>query len=63
MVYTTIIYLYYFSENTNSVVAFETRSGELLVQQQGDSIVMDFPLNKPEVQVQTLEYWTQHFNR
>uniref|UniRef100_W5U8X3 Phenazine biosynthesis-like domain-containing protein 2 n=1 Tax=Ictalurus punctatus TaxID=7998 RepID=W5U8X3_ICTPU len=42
--------LFYKKENTNSVVTFETLSGELLVQQRGESLVMDFPLNKPEVQ-------------
>ncbi|MCI4376233.1 hypothetical protein PGIGA_G00185930 [Pangasianodon gigas] len=42
--------LFYKKENTNSVVAFETLSGELLVRQRGESLVMDFPLNKPEVQ-------------
>ncbi|MCJ8730400.1 hypothetical protein PDJAM_G00183890 [Pangasius djambal] len=42
--------LFYKKGNTNSVVAFETLSGELLVHQRGESLVMDFPLNKPEVQ-------------
>uniref|UniRef100_W5UJ62 Phenazine biosynthesis-like domain-containing protein n=1 Tax=Ictalurus punctatus TaxID=7998 RepID=W5UJ62_ICTPU len=42
--------LFYKKENTNSMVTFETLSGELLVQQRGESLVMDFPLNKPEVQ-------------
>ncbi|KAF4090542.1 hypothetical protein AMELA_G00053210 [Ameiurus melas] len=42
--------LFYKKENTNSVVTFETLSGELLVHQRGESLVMDFPLNKPEVQ-------------
>ncbi|KAM9476802.1 phenazine biosynthesis-like domain-containing protein [Clarias gariepinus] len=42
--------LFYEKKNTNSVLAFETLSGELLVHQRGDSLVMDFPLNKPEVQ-------------
>ncbi|KAI5617417.1 phenazine biosynthesis like protein domain containing [Silurus asotus] len=42
--------LFYKKGNINSVVAFETLSGELLVQQRGESLVMDFPLNKPEVQ-------------
>lgn len=56
MMNSTIEKLYYFSENTNSVVTFETLSGELLVQQRGESLVMDFPLNKPEVQVQSLKY-------
>ncbi|XP_053477701.1 phenazine biosynthesis-like domain-containing protein 2 [Ictalurus furcatus] len=42
--------LFYKKENTNSVVTFDTLSGELLVQQRGESLVMDFPLNKPEVQ-------------
>ncbi|XP_071265164.1 phenazine biosynthesis-like domain-containing protein isoform X2 [Salvelinus alpinus] len=35
------------SENVNSTVVFETLSGELYVRQQGESIVMNFPLNKP----------------
>ncbi|XP_041715363.2 phenazine biosynthesis-like domain-containing protein isoform X3 [Coregonus clupeaformis] len=34
-------------KNVNSTVVFETLSGELYVRQQGESIVMDFPLNKP----------------
>ncbi|KAK3572806.1 hypothetical protein QTP86_007415 [Hemibagrus guttatus] len=42
--------LFYKKGNTNPVLAFETLSGELLVHQRGDSLVMDFPLNKPEVQ-------------
>lgn len=56
MINATIAKLYYFSENTNSVLAFETLSGELLVHQRDESLVMNFPLNKPEVQVQTLKY-------
>ncbi|XP_067092328.1 phenazine biosynthesis-like domain-containing protein isoform X2 [Osmerus mordax] len=39
------------SENINSTLVFETMSGELHVRQKGDSIVMDFPLNKPVPQV------------
>ncbi|XP_072533139.1 phenazine biosynthesis-like domain-containing protein 1 [Salminus brasiliensis] len=42
--------LFYRKENTNLVVAFETLSGELQVRQHGESLVMNFPLNKPEVQ-------------
>ncbi|KAG7333881.1 hypothetical protein KOW79_002288 [Hemibagrus wyckioides] len=42
--------LFYKKGNTNPVLAFETLSGQLLVHQRGDSLVMDFPLNKPEVQ-------------
>lgn len=42
--------LFYKKENTNPAVVFETLSGELRVRQRGESIVMDFPLNKPEVQ-------------
>ncbi|XP_060782246.1 phenazine biosynthesis-like domain-containing protein 1 isoform X2 [Neoarius graeffei] len=42
--------LFYKKKNPNSVVAFETLSGELLVHQRGESLVMVFPLNKPEVQ-------------
>lgn len=49
----TIAKLNCFSDNTNSVVAFETLSGELQVHQRGESLVMDFPLNKPEIQVKT----------
>ncbi|XP_027030724.1 phenazine biosynthesis-like domain-containing protein 2 [Tachysurus fulvidraco] len=44
--------LFYKKGNTNSVLAFETLSGELLVHQRGESLVMNFPLNKPEVQDQ-----------
>ncbi|XP_020336457.1 phenazine biosynthesis-like domain-containing protein 2 [Oncorhynchus kisutch] len=39
--------LFYKKKNVNSTVLFETLSGELYVRQQGESIVMDFPLNKP----------------
>ncbi|XP_017571293.1 phenazine biosynthesis-like domain-containing protein 1 isoform X1 [Pygocentrus nattereri] len=42
--------LFHRKENTNPVVVFETLSGELRVRQHGESLVMDFPLNKPEVQ-------------
>ncbi|XP_056326527.1 phenazine biosynthesis-like domain-containing protein isoform X2 [Danio aesculapii] len=38
------------SENVNPVVVFETMSGELYVRQHEDSIIMDFPLNKPQPQ-------------
>ncbi|KAK1791828.1 hypothetical protein P4O66_013809, partial [Electrophorus voltai] len=43
--------LFYQKENTNPVVAFETLSGELRVRRRGESLVMDFPLNRPQVQV------------
>ncbi|CAB1312951.1 unnamed protein product [Coregonus sp. 'balchen'] len=39
--------LFYKKKNVNPTVVFETLSGELYVRQQGESIVMDFPLNKP----------------
>ncbi|XP_038831128.1 phenazine biosynthesis-like domain-containing protein 2 isoform X2 [Salvelinus namaycush] len=39
--------LFYKKKNVNSTVVFETLSGELYVRQQGESIVMNFPLNKP----------------
>ncbi|XP_026869949.1 phenazine biosynthesis-like domain-containing protein [Electrophorus electricus] len=42
--------LFYQKENTNPVVAFETLSGELRVRRRGESLVMDFPLNRPQVQ-------------
>ncbi|XP_076831095.1 phenazine biosynthesis-like domain-containing protein [Brachyhypopomus gauderio] len=42
--------LFYKKENTNPVVVFETLSGELQVRQRGESLVMDFPLNKPQLQ-------------
>ncbi|KAI4886231.1 hypothetical protein NFI96_023513 [Prochilodus magdalenae] len=45
--------LFYRRENANPVVVFETLSGELRVGQRGESVVMDFPLNKPEVQDQS----------
>ncbi|XP_067115282.1 phenazine biosynthesis-like domain-containing protein 1 [Osmerus mordax] len=43
--------LFYKKKNSNSTVVFETLSGELYVRQQGDLIVMDFPLEKPIPQV------------
>ncbi|XP_067092327.1 phenazine biosynthesis-like domain-containing protein isoform X1 [Osmerus mordax] len=43
--------LFYKKKNINSTLVFETMSGELHVRQKGDSIVMDFPLNKPVPQV------------
>ncbi|TRY90537.1 hypothetical protein DNTS_002662 [Danionella cerebrum] len=42
--------LFYLKKNINPVVVFETMSGELYVRQHEDSIVMDFPLNKPQPQ-------------
>lgn len=42
--------LFFKKENPNPVVTFETLSGELQVRQHGESLVMNFPLNKPEVQ-------------
>ncbi|XP_066535531.1 phenazine biosynthesis-like domain-containing protein [Hoplias malabaricus] len=42
--------LFYRKENSNPEVVFETLSGQLRVRQHGESLVMDFPLNKPEVQ-------------
>ncbi|XP_028845384.1 phenazine biosynthesis-like domain-containing protein 1 isoform X1 [Denticeps clupeoides] len=35
------------TENINPAVVFETLSGDLCVRQNGESLVMDFPLNKP----------------
>lgn len=39
--------LFYKKKNVNSTLVFETLSGELYVRQKENSIVMDFPLNKP----------------
>ncbi|XP_067344089.1 phenazine biosynthesis-like domain-containing protein 2 isoform X1 [Channa argus] len=39
--------LFQCKENVNSVVVFETRSGDLTVTQQGEGYLMDFPLNSP----------------
>jgi len=39
------------TENINPVVVFETMSGELMVRQHEESLIMDFPLNKPTPQV------------
>ncbi|XP_065809118.1 phenazine biosynthesis-like domain-containing protein 1 isoform X2 [Labrus bergylta] len=36
-----------FQKNENSVLVFETRSGDLAVTQQGERYIMDFPLNPP----------------
>ncbi|XP_056326529.1 phenazine biosynthesis-like domain-containing protein [Danio aesculapii] len=44
--------LFYLKKNANPVVVFETRSGELYVRQHEDSIIMDLPLNKPQLQDQ-----------
>lgn len=42
------------SENVNPTLVFETRSGDLAVIQQGEEYVMDFPLNPPTEQVQSV---------
>lgn len=42
---------YRHTENVNPVLAFETMSGELYVRQHEESLIMDFPLNKPNPQV------------
>ncbi|XP_073776982.1 phenazine biosynthesis-like domain-containing protein [Danio rerio] len=42
--------LFYLKKNDNPIVVFETRSGELYVCQHEDSIIMDLPLNKPQLQ-------------
>ncbi|XP_010887212.2 phenazine biosynthesis-like domain-containing protein isoform X2 [Esox lucius] len=39
--------LFYKKNNVNPTIVFKTLSGELAVQRRGESIVMDFPLNKP----------------
>ncbi|XP_048060698.1 phenazine biosynthesis-like domain-containing protein isoform X2 [Megalobrama amblycephala] len=44
--------LFYLKKNVNPVVTFETMSGELHVRQHGESLIMDFPLNKPQPQEQ-----------
>ncbi|XP_065152928.1 phenazine biosynthesis-like domain-containing protein 2 [Paramisgurnus dabryanus] len=44
--------LFYIKNNVNPVVVFETVSGELCVRQNGESIIMDFPLNNPTPQDQ-----------
>ncbi|XP_077376095.1 phenazine biosynthesis-like domain-containing protein 1 isoform X1 [Festucalex cinctus] len=42
--------LFKHKQNVNSAVVFETRSGDLTVVQQGEDLVMDFPLNPPTKQ-------------
>jgi len=42
---------YHHTENINPVVVFETMSGDLKVRQHEESLIMDFPLNKPKPQV------------
>ncbi|XP_077420739.1 phenazine biosynthesis-like domain-containing protein 1 [Vanacampus margaritifer] len=42
--------LFKHKQNVNSAVVFETRSGDLSVVQQGEDLVMDFPLNPPTKQ-------------
>ncbi|XDV50217.1 hypothetical protein PO909_019316 [Leuciscus waleckii] len=44
--------LFYIKKNINPVVVFETMSGDLYVRQHEDSLIMDFPLNKPKPQDQ-----------
>lgn len=44
--------LFYLKKNVNPVVVFETMSGELIVRQHEESLIMDFPLNKPKPQDQ-----------
>ncbi|XP_051919382.1 phenazine biosynthesis-like domain-containing protein 1 isoform X1 [Hippocampus zosterae] len=39
--------LFKHKQNVNSAVVFETRSGDLSVGQEGEDLVMDFPLNAP----------------
>ncbi|XP_065809120.1 phenazine biosynthesis-like domain-containing protein 1 isoform X6 [Labrus bergylta] len=39
--------LFQSKKNENSVLVFETRSGDLAVTQQGERYIMDFPLNPP----------------
>lgn len=47
--------VYVSSENINSTVMFETKSGLLAVTQQKDGYLMDFPLNPPTKQVQNVK--------
>ncbi|XP_051772091.1 phenazine biosynthesis-like domain-containing protein isoform X2 [Ctenopharyngodon idella] len=44
--------LFYLKKNVNPVLVFETMSGELHVCQHEESLIMDFPLNKPKPQKQ-----------
>ncbi|KAK2896669.1 hypothetical protein Q8A67_011157 [Cirrhinus molitorella] len=44
--------LFYLKKNVNPVIVFETRSGELYVRQDEESLIMDFPLNTPNPQDQ-----------
>ncbi|XP_056113181.1 phenazine biosynthesis-like domain-containing protein [Rhinichthys klamathensis goyatoka] len=44
--------LFYIKKNINPVVVFETMSGDLKVRQHEESLIMDFPLNKPKPQDQ-----------
>ncbi|XP_077093308.1 phenazine biosynthesis-like domain-containing protein [Siphateles boraxobius] len=44
--------LFYIKKNINRVVVFETMSGDLYVRQHEESLIMDFPLNKPKPQDQ-----------
>ncbi|XP_059422540.1 phenazine biosynthesis-like domain-containing protein isoform X2 [Carassius carassius] len=44
--------LFYIKKNVNPVLVFETMRGELYVRQHEESLIMDFPLNKPNPQDQ-----------
>uniref|UniRef100_A0A8C1EIE9 Phenazine biosynthesis-like protein domain containing 2 n=1 Tax=Cyprinus carpio carpio TaxID=630221 RepID=A0A8C1EIE9_CYPCA len=44
--------LFYMKKNVNPVLVFETMRGELYVHQHEESLIMDFPLNKPNPQDQ-----------
>ncbi|XP_052428794.1 phenazine biosynthesis-like domain-containing protein [Carassius gibelio] len=44
--------LFYMKKNVNPVLVFETMRGELYVRQHEESLIMDFPLNKPNPQDQ-----------
>ncbi|KAL1263062.1 hypothetical protein QQF64_005801 [Cirrhinus molitorella] len=44
--------LFYLKKNVKPVIVFETMSGELYVRQHEESLIMDFPLNKPQAQDQ-----------
>uniref|UniRef100_A0A673GHH2 Phenazine biosynthesis-like domain-containing protein n=1 Tax=Sinocyclocheilus rhinocerous TaxID=307959 RepID=A0A673GHH2_9TELE len=48
--------LFYLKKNVNPVLVFETMSGDLYVRQHEESLIMDFPLNKPNPQGKTSIY-------
>lgn len=55
----TLLSFFYSShliENENPALVFETRSGELFVTKQGERYIMDFPLNPPTQEVNTLAH-------